>query len=704
MPAQSAPPKLTVLLGDYPHTRPLKDGTIQVPGVEFVFPRVVPLYAAFARMVRTLEFDVCEMALATYLQAREAGIPITLLPVAMIGDTHHQSLTRLPGAASLSPRDLVGQRVGVRSYSQTTGLWVRGILREEYDVQASDVTWITTESPHVEQYRNPPNVHRSATSESVRDLLRDGDVAAAVLGPRAIGAQGTGLVPLIEDPRAAGAAWVERHGTVPVNHLVVVRDDVLSSAPESVMALYHALEASIEATAGERDESPAGHVVSTGWSDQLIRSLQIAGRYAREQDVVRSAVDVAQIEKEWRRKSSSSAYESALILTPRLRPSAPTREPAEWTPDLLSKVEWRRRAAAEPFRGVATSDGVRPDLFPLRSTGVDVSEARQAAEGYLSSLTEKELLVGGLPMDDVTWRHWANGARYFLRHGLLLEDLDGPKRQAALEVMRASLSEAGYRQVLDMMRLNRTVGELRGEEDLLNEWLYWFSLYGEPELGRPWGWQLDGHHVNVNCVFVGDQMTLTPTFLGAEPVTASAGKFVGTTVFRREEAVAQELFDSLTAGQRGKAVIADKLPDEVFVGAFRDNFELDYQGLPLGDLTPSQKIIAAELLGLYVGRASDGHARFRMEEVLAHEGDTHFAWAGQGGPDGVFYYRLHSPVILIEFEHMAGVMFANDVPSRNHIHTVVRTPNGNDYGIDLLRRHHERFHQPPNGTRSGSAA
>lgn len=289
---------LSVLLGDYPHTRPLKDGTIPVPGVDCRFAQASPLYPAFARMVRGLEFDVCEMALATYFQAREAGIPITLLPVVMIGNTHHQSLTRWPGTPPIAPRQLAGRRVGVRAYSQTTGLWVRGILREEYQVESADITWVTTEKPHVAQYREPAGVQRAPALASVPDLLRDGEVVAAVLGPRALGARGTRLVPVIEDAPAAGLAWVERHGTVPVNHLVVVRDDVLRSDAGAVSALYRALRESIAATAAERDGSPSGRVVAAGWTEPLVKSLEIAARYALEQQVVRSRIDIARIEEE----------------------------------------------------------------------------------------------------------------------------------------------------------------------------------------------------------------------------------------------------------------------------------------------------------------------------------------------------------------------------------------------------------------------
>ncbi|MFF0142530.1 hypothetical protein ACFYRN_39620 [Streptomyces sp. NPDC005227] len=292
----AAPPTtpLSVLLGNYPHTRPLKEGTIPVDGVECHYPAFSPLPPAFARMVRDLAFDICEMPTATYLQARDAGVPITLLPVVLVGGTHHRSLTRLPEGPQLSPGQLVGRRVGVRSYGQTTGLWVRGWLREEYGIESSDVTWVTTEDVHVAQYVDPPFVERSGT-ERVADLLHSHDVSAAVLGPKAIGGQGAGLLPLVADAENAGLAWTQRHGTIPANHLLVVRDGVLRSRREAVHAVYEALKKAIADTAGERDDSPAGRAVAAGWSTSLTSCLEIAGRYALEQGLITQPVDVAAI-------------------------------------------------------------------------------------------------------------------------------------------------------------------------------------------------------------------------------------------------------------------------------------------------------------------------------------------------------------------------------------------------------------------------
>ena len=280
---------MRIVLGDYPHTRVLRDRTIPLDGAEFVESK--PLYGAFARMVRNLEFDVCEMALATYLQARDAGVPITLLPVVMIGGTHHGALTRLPDGPDLAPEKLVGKRVGVRSYSQTTGLWVRGILREEYGIESADVTWVTTEEPHVASYRSPANVVRSDAG-SVAELVKTHQVDAAVLGPRAVDGQGRGLIPLIRNAEAAGLAWIDRHRTIPVNHVVVVRNDVLDAAP----SVYRALERAIAVTAAERDDSPAGRAVAAGWSEPFAEALRIAGQYAMEQELIRSPVDVDALE------------------------------------------------------------------------------------------------------------------------------------------------------------------------------------------------------------------------------------------------------------------------------------------------------------------------------------------------------------------------------------------------------------------------
>jgi len=362
-----------------------------------------------------------------------------------------------------------------------------------------------------------------------------------------------------------------------------------------------------------------------------------------------------------------------------------------WSLDRAEKVAGRHRGNTATWLGVHAPDGPEPGLFPVTETGIDMTPARWAVDEYLRSLGLRETATGRFPMDDVTLRMWANGARYYGRHGLCMEDMTSDQRARVLNVIRACLSGAGFAQLLDIMHLNRTIGELRDELELLNEWLYWFSVYGSPETGQPWGWQLDGHHLVVNCVIVGDQMTLTPSFMGAEPKFATGGMYAGAQALTAEQDVASTLFSSLEPGQQQAARIAEEMPHDLFAGAYRDNLVLNYEGLSFADMDASQRALADDLVRVYVDRAPAEHARRRMDEIRAHASRTHFAWIDDGGVDGVFYYRVHSPVILIEFEHMSGVLLENDEPARHHIHTVVRTPNGGDYGTDILRQHHEQY-------------
>jgi hypothetical protein len=190
---------------------------------------------------------------------------------------------------------------------------------------------------------------------------------------------------------------------------------------------------------------------------------------------------------------------------------------------------------------------------------------------------------------------------------------------------------------------------------------------------------------------LGDQIVMTPMFLGSEPVTADSGRHAGIRVFWAEEGQGLALMQALSPEQRVKATLGHELPVELFTAAFRDNFEMKYEGIRYDELSRVQQDGLLDLLDVYVGRIRPGHAAIRMDEVRRHLRDTWFAWMGGAEPTSVFYYRIHSPVILVEFDHQRGIALDNDQPSRDHIHTVVRTPNGNDYGKDLLRQHYERF-------------
>ncbi len=361
-------------------------------------------------------------------------------------------------------------------------------------------------------------------------------------------------------------------------------------------------------------------------------------------------------------------------------------------------------ALAQPYMGITTDGQVTAGLFARAESGVSTAPVVAAANAFLASLDASQRSVAQFDVENDAWRSWVNVHMYMMRHGALLEDLNDRQRDAALALLRESLSAAGFATARDILKLNETMAEVAENTVEYGEWLYWLSIMGTPSADQPWGWQIDGHHLNVNFFVLGDQVVMTPTFMGSEPVYATTGKHAGTRVFEAEETNGLSLVQSLSKEQQAKAIVcasvlrADVPPDRLHGGdghveatAFSDNKQLAYEGIRGDELSDGQRDLLRALLKTYVGRMRDGHAEVKMAEVEHHLAETHFSWMGGTEQDSAFYYRLHSPVILIEFDHQAGIAFDNDEPSRLHIHTVVRTPNGNDYGKDLLRQHYEAF-------------
>jgi Protein of unknown function (DUF3500) len=352
------------------------------------------------------------------------------------------------------------------------------------------------------------------------------------------------------------------------------------------------------------------------------------------------------------------------------------------------------RGLAEPFKGITTDGNVIAGLFPIRSTGVSTGPVRKAAETFLATLTQEQRGRTMFSVDDPEWRKWMN-QHFYVRQGTGFKEMTEPQRETALELLRASLSAKGLKLSRDIMRLNHTLGELNNNNlEEYDEWLYWITVMGTPSDKEPWGWQLDGHHLIINYFVLGDQVVMTPTFMGSEPVTAADGKYKGTTVLQDEQKKGLALINALDQAQRKRAIIELSKTRNSNVGeAFRDNLVLDYAGIRASDLTNRQKELLIDLIAEYVGNMRDGHARVKMDEVRRYLDDTRFAWIGGTEPGSVFYYRIHSPVILIEFDHQTPIALRHlerGQPTREHIHTVVRTPNGNDYGKDLLRQHYQQ--------------
>jgi hypothetical protein len=307
-------------------------------------------------------------------------------------------------------------------------------------------------------------------------------------------------------------------------------------------------------------------------------------------------------------------------------------------------------------------------LFPLARTGVSTRPLRDAAEAWLDSLDAGQRARAVFDADADAWRRWSNIHPFVMRHGVCLNELTVPQRARALALLGAGLSAGGFQTARAVMRLNELVRTITGRDAEYGEWLYWMSVMGEPADDAPWGRQLDGHHLIVNCFVLGDQVVMTPMFMGSEPVAADAGPFAGTRVFAAEEQQGLALVRALTPAQRDRTIVARELPGEVFTAAFRDNLALAYAGIRYGDLADPQQRLLLDLLDVYVDRLPPGHAGIRREEVRRHLAETWFAWMGGVDEDSVFYYRLHSPVILVEFDHQRGIVFDNDAPSRHHVH------------------------------------
>ena len=353
-----------------------------------------------------------------------------------------------------------------------------------------------------------------------------------------------------------------------------------------------------------------------------------------------------------------------------------------------------RNGLAEPFKGITTNGTVAPGLFPIHSTGVSTEPVRNAAERFLNSLTAKQRAKTMFAVDDPEWRKWMN-QHFYVRQGVNFKEMTDAQREAAFALMQASLSARGFRLTRDIMHLNETLAELSGDHEFLGEWLYHITIMGKPSASEPWGWQLDGHHAIINYFVIGDQVVMTPYFAGSEPVIAAAGKYKGTVILQEEQNQGLALVRDLNEAQRKKAILNfSKTGNNNLTEAFKDNVVLDYAGLRVAELAAQKQRQMLELANLYIGNMDDGHARVKMDEVKRHLDNTWFAWIGETESDSVFYYRIHSPAVLIEFDHQRPAnlaRFASDParPTRQHIHVVVRTPNGNDYGKDLLRQHYQ---------------
>lgn len=286
----ACPKEISIVVGNYPHTLALKEGRIQNDKVKLHFTEFTPVRKAFAPMAQSQPFDVCEMAIVTFFQALDAGKPLRLLPVSTVGFFHHGSLWYDPEKGPLEPGELKGKRIGVRAYTQTTGMWVRGMLLEQFGVPSTQVTWVTTEGSHVAGFAEPANVVRVRGDPTMAQLLHSGQAAAAIMGKEH---GDPTLRQVVADPERAAAAWQEKHQSVMVNHMVAVTEEFARQDPDAAMAVYEMFRKSYEANPPKQgDPGTAG--VKLG-IDTIWNSLEAAMAYSVEQKLISRVFDKREI-------------------------------------------------------------------------------------------------------------------------------------------------------------------------------------------------------------------------------------------------------------------------------------------------------------------------------------------------------------------------------------------------------------------------
>ncbi len=270
--------RVHTLLQDKPWNMPLKRGEIQSSIVEFDFDNIEEASDHFKPMVRDLVYDCGELAIVTYLQAKAYNKALVLLPFVVSGNFHHKSIAYNTAKGDLAPGDLAGRRVGVRTYSQTTGVWVRGILQNEYGVDLDKVTWVTFDDSHLAEYSDPPNCQRAPKGKKLVDMLLDGEVDAAILGSNM--PKDARLKALIPDADPAALAWSKKYGVTPINHMYVAKQSLCQTRPDVVREIYRML------VAGRATVPQAGSNMTSNGLEANRRSLELVIDYAFQQKII----------------------------------------------------------------------------------------------------------------------------------------------------------------------------------------------------------------------------------------------------------------------------------------------------------------------------------------------------------------------------------------------------------------------------------
>lgn len=361
---------------------------------------------------------------------------------------------------------------------------------------------------------------------------------------------------------------------------------------------------------------------------------------------------------------------------------------------------WQRLYEA-PYKGFTADGSVVPNLYQHESDPDGSTLGMfEAAQQLLSVASDTELKKFRYPLNAREWRSWSNPEVIVIDSGLRLDEMCEETRNAVVKLLKASTSEEGFAKLKAAMETNHFLGDLTLLKNVMNRYSYHFCLFGEPSKTEPWGFNLFGHHMCVNLMTLSGDITLGPFFVGAEPNIIDEGPSKGMFVLKKEETAGLAFMKSLSKEQQSKAILKGDINDidgssmdkgrwnpadlRGLGGAFQDNRVVPYEGLPGSEMTPEQRKQLLEMVAIY-NEALPVRARNRfLKRVEEHMNETYFGWIGPVNDDDPFYYRIHGPVVLNEFDHHNGVWLSNIYPKKYHIHTIQRLPNRGDYGTAII--------------------
>ncbi|KAK5721455.1 hypothetical protein LTR17_014575 [Elasticomyces elasticus] len=354
----------------------------------------------------------------------------------------------------------------------------------------------------------------------------------------------------------------------------------------------------------------------------------------------------------------------------------------------------------KPYEGFTTDGIVVPDLWHYdASANGPTADMVSAAQALIKAASTEESEAFRFPVDAREWRAWSNPEVIVVDAGLRLEDMSEALRETVHGLLKASLSETGYEKVRTAMLMNAFLGDLTKLRNVMNADSYHFCLFGEPSEDKPWGFNIFGHHLCLNVFTLEGEVIAGPFFVGAEPNVIDEGPNKGLEVLNKEEAAGLAFMKDLLPDQQEKATIQGDINDITgdtmpcgrwnpadlrgLGGAHQDNRVIPFEGISGADMDEMQRDALLDIIGIFNELLPTGPKELFMRRVKKHLDETYFAWIGPVNDESPFYFRIHSPVVMDEFDHHNGVWLANALPKKYHIHTIQRLPNRGDYGTAL---------------------